>query len=100
MCEYCGCQAPAAVAELTAEHDLLVELARQAREAAQAGRVDLAAARGRDVAAVLAPHTVVEEGALFPALADAFPRHAHLPEQWDELEGLPACVGGATRARS
>ena len=75
MCEYCGCQALAAVAELTAEHDLVVEVSRQAREAARAGQLDLAAARSRDVARVLEPHTAVEEGVLFPALADAFPDH-------------------------
>jgi hemerythrin-like domain-containing protein len=75
VCEYCGCQALTAVAELTAEHDLVVELGRQAREAVRAGDLDRAAERSREVARVLGPHTAVEEGALFPALADAFPHH-------------------------
>jgi hemerythrin-like domain-containing protein len=75
VCEYCGCQALTAVVELTAEHDLVVELGRLAREAIREGDLDRAADRSRDVAAVLSPHTAVEEQALFPALADAFPEH-------------------------
>lgn len=75
MCEYCGCQALDAIAELTAEHDLVVELSRQVRAALRAGDPDAAAERSRAVAAVLEPHTAVEEGALFPALADEFGDH-------------------------
>ncbi|HEX6936587.1 MAG TPA: hemerythrin domain-containing protein [Actinomycetes bacterium] len=75
MCEYCGCQALDAIAELTAEHDLVVELSRQVRGALRAGDLDAAAERSRAVAAVLEPHTAVEEGALFPALAADFGDH-------------------------
>lgn len=75
MCEYCGCQALDAIAELTAEHDLVVNLAGEARRALNAGDLDLAADRARAVAAVLAPHTAVEEGALFPAMAEEFGDH-------------------------
>lgn len=75
MCEYCGCQALDAIAELTAEHDLVVELSRQVRAALRAGDLDAAAEQSRAVAAVLEPHTAVEEGALFPALAADFGDH-------------------------
>lgn len=75
MCEYCGCQALDAIAELTAEHDLVVELSRQVRAALRVGDLDAAAERSRAVAAVLEPHTAVEEGALFPALAADFGDH-------------------------
>lgn len=75
MCEYCGCQALDAIAELTAEHDLVVELSRQARSALRDGDLDAAAERSRVVAAVLEPHTAVEEGALFPAMAADFGDH-------------------------
>ena len=75
MCEYCGCQALEAIAELTAEHDVVIELGRQVRDALRAGELDLAAERTRAVAAVLAPHTAVEEGALFPAMAGDFAGH-------------------------
>jgi hemerythrin-like domain-containing protein len=75
VCEYCGCQALEAVAELTAEHDLVVELGRQARAALRAGDLDGAAERSRALARILGPHTAVEEEALFPALRDEFPEH-------------------------
>jgi hemerythrin-like domain-containing protein len=69
VCDYCGCRALGAIATLTAEHDLVVNLAGEARRAVLAGDLDLAADRARAVARVLEPHTVVEEGALFPAMA-------------------------------
>ena len=75
VCEYCGCQALDAIALLTAEHDLVVNLAGEARRALLTGDLDLAADRARAVAAVLAPHTAVEEGALFPAMADEYGDH-------------------------
>ena len=73
MCEYCGCQALDAIAELTAEHDAVVELGGQARRALDRGDLDRAADRARAIAAVLRPHTAVEEEALFPAMAAEFP---------------------------
>ena len=75
VCDYCGCRALDAIAILTAEHDLVVNLAGEARRAVLAGDLDLAADRARAVAALLEPHTVVEEGALFPAMADEFADH-------------------------
>lgn len=75
MCEYCGCQALDAIAELTAEHDAVVELGGQARRALDRGDLDAAADCARAVATVLQPHTAVEEEALFPAMADEFPDH-------------------------
>jgi SAM-dependent methyltransferase/hemerythrin-like domain-containing protein len=75
VCEYCGCQALEAIAELTAEHDVVVELAGQARRALGRGELDVAADRSRAIAAVLRPHTAVEEEALFPAMAAEFPGH-------------------------
>lgn len=97
MCEYCGCQALTAVAELTAEHDLVVELGRQARAAIRDGDLDRAAERSRDMAAVLSPHTAVEEEALFPALADAFPEHVgHLLGEHRLVESILGEAADAT----
>ena len=72
LCEYCGCQQVAVVAELTAEHDTLRNLGHDLATAANDG--DLAAARSLAAAmlAVLGPHTEVEERGLFPALAADF----------------------------
>jgi hemerythrin-like domain-containing protein len=75
VCEYCGCQDLATIAELTAEHDILVNLSGQVCRALQAGDLDTAALRTRTMATVLAPHTRVEEEALFPAMAEEFGEH-------------------------
>ena len=58
-----------------AEHDAVVELGGQARRALDHGDLDRAADRARAIATVLRPHTVVEEEALFPAMAEEFPGH-------------------------
>ena len=73
----CGCQDLATIAELTAEHDVLVNLSGEARRALLAGDMDTAAERTRAMASVLAPHTSVEEEALFPAMAAEFGGHVH-----------------------
>ena len=72
MCEYCGCQQIAAIAELTDEHDRLRELSRDLVDACETA--DLQAARGlaAQMLGVLWPHTAVEEDGLFPALAPEF----------------------------
>ncbi len=75
MCGHCGCESLDAIAELTAEHDLVVNLAGEARRALAAGALDEAASRARSIAVVLGPHTAVEEGALFPAMAGDFGEH-------------------------
>ncbi len=72
MCEYCGCQAVAAIDVLTREHDRAKEHAYAVRSAA--GRRDLSAAgyACAALAAVLSPHSAVEEQALFPVMAREF----------------------------
>lgn len=91
MCEYCGCLDVPAIAELTAEHDLVVTLGGQALRALEAGDLDTAAVRARAIAAVLAPHTAVEEGALFPAMAVEFGDHVRgLVEEHHLVEAVLA----------
>ena len=75
MCEYCGCQAVSVIAELTREHDTVVAMIGDARTALERGDVAGAAASARRIAAVLGPHTAVEENGLFPALEDEFASH-------------------------
>jgi hemerythrin-like domain-containing protein len=77
VCDYCGCQDLPAIAQLTAEHDVLVNLSGQARRALQAGDLETAAERTRAMAAILAPHSTVEEEALFPPMAAEFGEHVH-----------------------
>jgi hemerythrin-like domain-containing protein len=75
MCEYCGCQELDTIAELTAEHDVVVNLGGEVCRALHAGEFDVAADRTRAIAAVLAPHSAVEEEALFPAMAGELGEH-------------------------
>jgi hypothetical protein len=57
------------IAELIGEHDLLIDLISDVRTAADAGDLVAVAGLARQIAAVLGPHTAVEEHGLFPALA-------------------------------
>lgn len=75
MCDYCGCQAVSVIEELTEEHDRVVALTSNVRTAHQSRDVEELARLARMIAAVLDPHTQVEEGGLFPPLADEFPEH-------------------------
>lgn len=75
MCEYCGCQAVTVIDELTREHDHVVETISRVRTAYAAGDVAALAELARHIAAVLGPHTAVEEDGLFPPLAEDFPEH-------------------------
>lgn len=72
MCEYCGCQALPAIADLTAEHDQVVALISRVRTSTSVAEM---AELARAIAGVLAPHTVVEEQGLFPALTGEFADH-------------------------
>jgi hemerythrin-like domain-containing protein len=98
MCDHCGCQEIAAIADLTAEHDVIVTLCGQARRALNAGRLDTVADRAGDIAAVLAPHTLVEEGALFPEMAKAYGDHVRVLVQEHRFieEALAATVAQAS----
>jgi hypothetical protein len=93
MCDRCGCEAVQAIADLTAGHDIIVTLSGQARRALQAGALDLAADRARDIGSVLAPHTLVEEGALFPAMAEEYGDHVR--GLLDEHRVIEAALAGA-----
>jgi hemerythrin-like domain-containing protein len=80
MCEYCGCQSVTAIDELTREHDMVVTMIGDVRAAHAAGDVATMAEFARRIAAVLGPHTEVEEHGLFPLLADEFPDHVAVLE--------------------
>jgi hemerythrin-like domain-containing protein len=75
MCEYCGCQAVAAIDDLTREHELVVNLIGDVRAACGAADVARMVDLARQIAAILGPHTQVEELGLFPALVADFPDH-------------------------
>jgi hemerythrin-like domain-containing protein len=94
MCEYCGCQAITAIDELTREHDLVVAMIGDVRSAHGAGDVGRMAHLARRIAAVLGPHTEVEEDGLFPLLTDEFPHHVAVLR--DEHRRVEAVLGAAS----
>jgi hemerythrin-like domain-containing protein len=73
MCEYCGCQSVEVIAELTGEHEAVVNMFADVR--AKLARADIpgAAATARAIASILGPHAAVEERGLFPLLSVDFP---------------------------
>ncbi|MFB6778396.1 hemerythrin domain-containing protein [Streptomyces sp. NPDC056352] len=98
MCEYCGCQSLASIAELTREHDEVVRLISHLRPAHQDGDVARMAELAREIATVLGPHTQVEEHGLFPAMAGDFPEQiAALEAEHRRIESVLAeAADGAT----
>ena len=93
MCEYCGCQDIEVIGDLTREHNEAVSIIGQIQRALATGSqvaapqvVDVAE-RCRQILAILAPHTVVEEEGLFPEMADDYPDHiAALRSEHREIE--------------
>lgn len=94
MCEYCGCQSVPAIAELTAEHDQVVDLIGLVRAADRRGDVDDMIGLSRRISAVLGPHTLVEEQGLFPAMATDFPEQIVVLEA--EHRRIEAVLGEAS----
>jgi hemerythrin-like domain-containing protein len=97
MCEYCGCQEIDAIALLTAEHEDLRSVARQALVAERAGDHDAAVAAVRVLIERLAPHTRIEEEGLFPAMSAEFGDHmATLVGEHRTLEDALAALAAST----
>ncbi|NEA73832.1 hemerythrin domain-containing protein [Streptomyces sp. SID13588] len=106
MCEYCGCQSIKAIAELTAEHDSVVDLISDVRAAHQGADAAEMARVARLITTILLPHTQVEEHGLFPAMSDEFPEqiaaleneHRHIEKVLGEAaDGVPSDPGWPSR---
>ncbi|QOV34043.1 hemerythrin domain-containing protein [Streptomyces ferrugineus] len=95
MCEYCGCQALETIDELTMEHERVVHLISHVRDAHRDGEVTRMAQLAREIAAVLGPHTQVEEQGLFPVMAAEFPEKiAALEAEHRRIEAVLAEADG------
>lgn len=95
MCECCGCQALEAIGEPTREHERVVHLISHLRDARRDGAVARMAELAPAIAAVLGPHTQVEERGLVPAPTARFPeRIAVLEDEHRRIEAVPAEAGG------
>jgi hemerythrin-like domain-containing protein len=87
MCEYCGCQQIATIAELTREHDDVVAIISRIHNAMTGQRRQEVARGCQQILAILAAHTVVEEEGLFPEMTDEFPEHIEvLRSEHHEIE--------------
>ncbi|MBC7269681.1 MAG: hemerythrin domain-containing protein [Streptomyces sp.] len=96
MCEYCGCQSLTTIDELTQEHDTVVRLIAQVRDAHRFGHIARMAELARHITEVLVPHTQVEEGGLFPAMAVEFPEQiAALEAEHRRIEAVLAEAEGS-----
>jgi len=99
VCEYCGCQAVAAIDLLTREHDEVVALISEIRAARAAADLDRVAELAGRIAEVLRPHTAVEEHGLFPLLAGEFPEQvAALEAEHRRIEAVLAEAAAGTPA--
>ncbi|MEO6142507.1 MAG: hemerythrin domain-containing protein [Dermatophilaceae bacterium] len=96
MCEYCGCQEIAVIADLTREHDEVVALISEVQRSIADQRREDVAASCQKISAILVPHTVVEEQGLFPEMAAEFPAHIEvLRSEHREIEKvLDEATGG------
>jgi len=96
MCEYCGCQQIATIAELYSEHDAVVAHVSQIHSALAGERLEDVASSCQQILAILAPHTVVEEEGLFPEMTDEFPDHIQVlrSEHREIEEVLGEAAGG------
>jgi len=99
MCEYCGCQALAPIDELTREHDAVLGLISHVRAAQADGDTGQMAELAQQIAAVLGPHSEVEEQGLFPALEADFPDHiATLKAEHQRIEAVLGEASAGTPA--
>ncbi|MGA5702789.1 hemerythrin domain-containing protein [Peterkaempfera bronchialis] len=80
-----------AIDELIREHEQAIALIGEVRAAYRLRDLPRMAESARRIAAVLAPHTEVQERGLFPALAAAFPdRIGELEEEHRRIEAVLA----------
>ena len=91
MCEYCGCQEIAVIGDLTREHDAVVALISRVHTSLADQQHEDVATSCRQISAILAPHTVVEEQGLFLEMAEEFPDHIEsLRSEHREIENVLA----------
>jgi len=68
MCNYCGCRAIPAIAELTDQHEEIAEVAGDLERAIAAGRWPDATEHLAALRRLLAPHVALEEAGLFSVM--------------------------------
>lgn len=97
MCSYCGCRAITVIADLTHDHEDVVNALGEVARAAARGDAEAASARAQALAVLLAPHTRDEEVGLFAELAREPELADHvrsLVGEHAEIDALVARVAG------
>jgi hemerythrin-like domain-containing protein len=101
MCDYCGCRDRPAIAELSAEHDELLELVYGLRRLAEADEHARARALVEQrVLPLLRDHVDKEERGLFTQLRAAWEADARLDALADEHRGLDERMARLTESPS
>ena len=95
MCDYCSCREHDPIADLSADHERLLNLSARVRTALRAGDETTAGRYLADVVALLEPHAAREERGLFAALAADDVLRAALPALLVEHDGLRAGPGNS-----
>jgi len=95
MCDHCGCRDFAPVAELTAEHETILELAWEVAEQARAGHRP--AAEAGPLLALLERHSAKEETGLYPELLGVGALEVDVIDRLEaEHRSLRSCLVGGT----
>ncbi len=80
MCSYCGCRALTEIADLTAQHEEIINATGPLRKAAAAQDHDSIKTEVASIVALLKPHTVQEELGIFAELSkrEEFTEHVKM----------------------
>lgn len=98
MCNYCGCRNIEPIAQLTAEHEQISNLAGQIRRAVAAGHQVGAAQALRALHRILVVHGAVEELALYPPMARLPGLDTQVGTLFDEHDELDRVIDAALAA--
>ncbi len=93
MCSYCGCRALASIAQLTAEHEQIVNLMGDVRRAVGSVDATVLETATSMLTAALARHTTGEERSLFTELRDDPELADHVNELCAEHVDLDTRLG-------
>lgn len=93
MCSYCGCRSITVIGRLTEEHEQIINATGLLSSAVQRGDVAAAHGRARDLARLLHPHTMREEGGLFQELRPDPEFTDHIDSLSDEHDDIDIRLG-------
>lgn len=99
MCDYCGCRRSDVIAELSDEHERILELAYTLRDSALSRDQATAMAAAHALQLLLVPHTRKEEEGLFQQLRRRWETDGRLAVLVDEHREIEDLLRGITSGR-